>query len=73
MCLTSAISLAGIRGYQDSIAEPLSAERGALLENVFAFSDFWLWVLSLEGLGEKKVAGDSLARHLKEGKSLWKT
>jgi len=38
MCLTSSTSLAGIRGYQDSIAEPLFAERGVLLENFFLYS-----------------------------------
>lgn len=73
MCLTSTTSLAGIRGYQDSIAEPLFAERGVLLENFPAFSDFLLLVGRVERLGEEKDAGDVLVRHLKEIKSPWNT
>lgn len=69
MCVTSTTSLAGIRGYQDSIAEPLFAERGVLLENFSVFSDFWLWVGRVERSGEKKDA-DVLASHMKERKHL---
>ena len=71
MCLTSATSRAGIRGYQNSIAEPLFAERGVLLGNFSAFSDFWLWLGRVERLGEKKDA--VLGRHLKDRKIPWKT
>ena len=66
MCVTSTTSLAGIRGGQDSIAEPLFVVRDVLLENFSAFSDCWLWVGSVERLGEKKDAGDVLGSHLKK-------
>lgn len=53
MCVASTTSLAGIRGGQNSIAEPWYFERAGFLESASAFNDCRLWVGHVERLGEK--------------------